>query len=69
MADRMRVQILKDGTFKTTTDEISAANHSSAEAFLKGIEDLAGGESTRERQGEAHDHEHTHEEQHEHEGQ
>jgi len=34
MADTFTVEILPDGTVKTTTDPISAANHQSAEAFL-----------------------------------
>jgi len=47
--DVMQVEILPDGTLKTTTDPISGANHQSAEEFLKGITELAGGQATRTR--------------------
>jgi hypothetical protein len=49
MADRIRVQILPDGRVRITTDEISATNHRSADALLKGIQSELGGETTSER--------------------
>jgi hypothetical protein len=63
MSDTITVEILPDGTIKTTTDPISPANHQSAEAMLNGFTVLAGGPATRKaRHGHthAHSHEHTH---------
>ena len=45
--DEMKIEILKDGTIKTTTDAVSAANHDDAEEFLKAMATLAGGKTTR----------------------
>jgi hypothetical protein len=64
----MRIEILLNGQIKTTTDAVSAPNHSSAEAFLRDVAKLAGGETTRERRKDvnpAHHH-HTHDHDHEH---
>jgi hypothetical protein len=68
-SDKMKIEILLDGTIKTTTDAVSAANHSNAESFLRDVAKLAGGTTTRERRkdvnpahhGHSHDHGHTHE--------
>lgn len=66
-SDKMTIEILPDGTIKTTTDEVSAPNHDNAESFLRGIAQLAGGECTREARGEhVHDHHHHHEDGHSH---
>lgn len=59
-ADTMILEILADGTIKTTTDPISPANHQSAEDFLKGITQLTGGDVTRQKRHEHHHHTHTH---------
>jgi hypothetical protein len=64
--DTIRVEILPDGTVKTETDSISAANHGTAENFLNEIFRLAGGKSTLEfkrpvpvmEQGHTHHHHH-----------
>ncbi len=64
--DVIRIEILEDGLIKTTTDPISAANHAKADAFLKLMSTLAGGETTRERRRDALAHHHEHE--HDHEG-
>ena len=65
MPDTMSIEILSDGTIKVTTDPISAANHANADAFLKCIAQLAGGEVTREKRPDRHhahqDHGHHHE--------
>lgn len=64
--DKMEITILKDGTIKTVTDGVSAANHDNAEQFLENMAKLAGGTTSRvEREdvnhGLAHHHgEHTH---------
>lgn len=63
-SDTMKITILDDGTIKTETDKISAANHQSAEAFLKDVTVLAGGPVERQRKaGHHHHHHHTHQEQ------
>ena len=41
------IEILEDGTIKTTTDEVGTANHDNAEQFLRAMARLAGGETTR----------------------
>ncbi len=62
----MNIEILDDGTIKTTTDKISAPNHSNAEDFLAVMAKLAGGKTKRERRGN-HQHVHgTHGHTHEH---
>ena len=68
--DKLMIEILDDGTIKTTTDEVSAANHDTAEQFLRAMARLAGGETTREaRQGRPHHHHvHTAEDHHIREG-
>ena len=59
--DMLIIEILEDGTIKTTSDTVSAANHESAEQFLRGIARLAGGETTREvRKDVRHNHVHIH---------
>jgi hypothetical protein len=44
-ADSMSIEILKDGTLKITTDEISGPNHVGAEALLREIISLSGGKA------------------------
>jgi hypothetical protein len=62
--DSMKITVLEDGTIKTETDKISAANHQSAEAFLSDVTKLSGGEMERQRKaGAHHHHHHTHEQQ------
>jgi hypothetical protein len=46
-SDKLTIEILPDGTIKTSTDGISASNHDNAEAFLRNVSTLAGGTSTR----------------------
>lgn len=46
--DKLTLEILADGTIKTTTDAVSAANHDNAENFLRNIATLAGGTTTRQ---------------------
>jgi hypothetical protein len=45
--DKLTLEILPDGTIKTTSDSVSAANHDNAESFLRTIATLAGGPHTR----------------------
>src|ERR1700730_8986311 len=44
--DRLTIEILEDGTIKTTSDEVSAPNHDNAEQFLRAMARVAGGETT-----------------------
>lgn len=44
--DTIQVEILPDGTLKTETDSVSAANHCNADDFLKEMFRLSGGPST-----------------------
>jgi hypothetical protein len=46
--DTLTIEILEDGTIKTSSDAVSAANHESAEQFLRAMARLVGGETTRE---------------------
>lgn len=41
--DKMTIEILADGTIKTSTDAISGASHDNAESFLRNMAKLAGG--------------------------
>ena len=41
--DSMNIEILKDGTIKVETDKISPVNHMTAEAFMRNIQQAAGG--------------------------
>jgi len=66
--DKLTIEILEDSTIKTTSDEVSAANHDNAEQFLRAMAHLAGGETTRRRrtdatlrQAHSHSDEHIHE--------
>ena len=58
--DIIEIEVLEDGTIKVTTDQISPANHMSADQFLKQIEQLAGGEITKQKNRKAHGHVHQH---------
>lgn len=59
-SDDIQIEILEDGTIKSSTDPISGANHANAEQFLKLMGTLAGGETKRERKAGHHHHGHTH---------
>ena len=58
--DNIQIEILDDGTIKVTTDQVSGPNHANAEAFLKLMAQLGGGETTRIRRHDAQQHAHTH---------
>lgn len=51
---KMTIEILADGTIKTTSGKIAPAVHANAEAFLREVARLAGGETTRARNAHAH---------------
>jgi hypothetical protein len=42
--DRITLTILEDGTIRTETEGLSRANHASADAFVKGVDALMGGQ-------------------------
>jgi len=67
--DKITIEVLDDGTIKTTTDKVSMPNHQNAEGFLKAMATLCGGTVKRVRRIgaslhsalEAHTHDgHTH---------
>jgi hypothetical protein len=58
--DAITIEILPDGTIKSTTDPISPANHQSAEAFMQGLTQLTGGTVTRTKRHATHTHTHAH---------
>jgi len=66
MADKMIIEVLEDGTIKTTTDKVSAPNHMNAEAFLRETARLAGGPTERKHKHGGTAHTHTHEGEHHH---
>lgn len=63
--DQFDVEILADGTVKSSSGPVSPENHQSAEAFLKSIADKLGGATARRRRGDAVEvHTHAHGEAH-----
>lgn len=62
--DRLVIEILGNGTIKTTSDRVSVANHDNAEQFLRAMARMAGGETKREARKDVkahHQHVHDHE--------
>jgi hypothetical protein len=51
--DTLIIEILADGTIKTTTDKISGANHANAEQFLRTASQMVGGETRIQRRAVA----------------
>lgn len=65
MADVIEIEVLEDGTIKTSTNKVSMPNHANAEAFLRDMARMAGGEVERKRKtGHAHHDHHGHEHHH-----
>lgn len=56
--DKLVIEILENGTIKTTSDAVSAANHDNAERFLRAMARLAGGETMREARKDIQGHHH-----------
>ena len=59
--DRIKWEILEDGTISVTTDAVSKQNHHSADELLDQLQDAVGGEATRKSRraaGKAHLHQH-----------
>jgi hypothetical protein len=68
MSDKIEIKILEDGTLSMRTDEISTANHLSADKLLEEMESLMGGKMIfqQDPQAKAHAHLHKHNIQHAH---
>jgi len=49
VADVIEIEILADGSLKTSTGRVSAANHGNAEKFLLDLARGCGGQTTRTR--------------------
>lgn len=58
--DTIRVEVLADGTLKVTTDRISQPNHMSADALLKGVDELMGGPASVAKRKDVTHHHHSH---------
>lgn len=58
--DTIGIEIMPDGTVKVTTDQISAANHMTAEQFIAWMARALGGETTMIRKPTAHPAHHAH---------
>ena len=56
MSDKMKIEILEDGTISVETDKISGTNHHSADDFLKEIKKLGGGSCETNKKKVAHSH-------------
>lgn len=65
--DEFTIEILADGTIKSSTGVVGPQNHQNAEGFFGFLSRLTGGKATRSRRGDhAHVHQHEHGEAHEH---
>ena len=53
--DEIAVEILSDGTVKSTTPRVSAGNHGSAADFFKLLQRTTGGEQTTSKRNKAHE--------------
>ena len=58
--DELAIEILEDGTIKTTSGKVGAQNHQNAEAFLAAIARMTGGKTQRAPRGDAPAHAHRH---------
>ena len=56
MADKMKMEILDDGTITVETDGVSGKNHKSADEFLKMLEDMTGGGRETKKRKKNHKH-------------
>jgi len=56
--DIFNIEILEDGTIKSTTPKISASNHANANQFMQMIARLAGGATDIKHRDKTTDHHH-----------
>jgi hypothetical protein len=67
--DEIEIEFAQNGLVKISTGKVSAANHSDAEAALRYLQGLLGGEVDIARKaGHVHGHHHHHTHEHSHEG-
>lgn len=66
MADEIKIEIGAGGMIKTTTDQVSPANHQNAEQFLRSMASQVGGKVNRTHRHKGHAHTHTHTHEHDH---
>lgn len=67
--DTIDIEILPDGTIKSSTDKVSMPNHAGAEGFFKHMARMCGGLFSRKgKHGHAQHHHHEGEHTHEHGG-
>lgn len=66
MSDRITFKILEDGTIVTSTPGISGENHLNADKFLRHVQELAGGDTSKVKAAHGHEHEHDHDHAHDH---
>ena len=64
--DDFQIEILADGTIKSTSGKFGSTNHASAEAFLSMVARLTGGTTDRRAHGAHATHTHSHHGGHEH---
>ena len=64
--DSIQIEVLEDGTIKSTIGKVGAQNHQSAEAFMTDMAKKTGGKVTRKAKGTPSHHQHHGESQHEH---
>lgn len=64
--DIINIEILEDGTVKTSTGKVSMANHSNAESALRILQQTLGGKTDDRRIGHSHGHHHHHHHDHDH---
>ena len=54
--DKIEIEILDDGTVRSTTNKVSPANHRTAEEFLADVARMCGGKTERTRRSHGHVH-------------
>lgn len=54
--DKLEIEITADGRVKVTTDQVSPANHRSADALIEFIARMTGGETIKQKRPQAHTH-------------
>ena len=65
--DKIKYEILEDGTVTIDTDQISGPNHLSADELLRQLSDLlGGGVEVRHKKSSLHQHSHSHDHDHHH---
>jgi len=58
--DQLEIEIMEDGTIKTTTGRISAANHKNADEFMAMMARMTGGKTESQKKAQATPTQHHH---------